>query len=131
MYGLEWKQPAIVAEALAQACVHGTDLHEFLFTSEKKAAAAKVPMPPIVSLMNAARQEKAFSSLIKIGEYNNIKDGILAQAKDEMLRLTGQVRVQPEELDERTAEMFVTCVYASCSAAAHPTKQPKYDFAMM
>jgi hypothetical protein len=103
MYGVEWAQPAIVAEALAEASVHQNPLGGFLAAAEKASLDVTGPMPPVLDLVAAA----------------------------ETTRLCARVRVAAEELEERTAEMFQATVYVAAAAAAHPPKEPKFDFFLM
>ncbi|KAK0727325.1 hypothetical protein B0T26DRAFT_747667 [Lasiosphaeria miniovina] len=133
MYGMEWQQPAIVAEALAQTAVHGNDIKEFLLESEKRAytEAEKRPMPPSAALLDAVRADKDLAAAARMEDGNKIRDGVLARAKEAMIRIAARVRVAPDELDERTAEMFNACVYMGAAAAVHPPKHPKFDFFLM
>lgn len=53
MYGLEWEQPAIVAQALAQTCVHNVEgLDQLLLAGEQQANATSRPtkMPSLLSM---------------------------------------------------------------------------------
>lgn len=132
MYGLEWKQPAIVAEALAQTCVHRNDLREFLMVSEQNAAASSsAAMPSILSLYEAVRNDPKLAAAAHDGDANKVRDGVLVRAKDEIIKVASRVRVRPEELDARTAEMFNAAVLVAASAAVHPPKYPKFDFFLM
>lgn len=40
LFGMEWRQPAIVAEALAQTCVHQPSFNEILMSAERNANGA-------------------------------------------------------------------------------------------
>ncbi|KAK3370199.1 hypothetical protein B0H63DRAFT_454404 [Podospora didyma] len=137
MYGMEWKQPAIVAEALAQTAVHGNDLKGFLLESERLAAAAaeedqkSEKMPAIVELLEAIGKDENLAKAARMEDGNKIRDGVLVRAREDMIRVASRVRVRPDELDERTAEMFDACVYMAAAAAVHPSKVPKFDFFLM
>jgi questin oxidase-like protein len=132
MYGMEWAQPAIVAEGLAQASVHSASLHEALFAAERLAnEAAGTPMPSIVSLLEAVAADTKLAKSARLSDGNKVRDGVLARAKDEMLAIAAKVKVRPEELGERTAEMFDAAVYAGTAAAVHPPKHVKFDFFLM
>ncbi|KAK0720028.1 HypA protein [Lasiosphaeris hirsuta] len=127
MYGMEWKQPAIVAEALAQTAVHGIDIRGFLVEAER--AAGEGPGGgSIVDLFEAIRGDEKLGGVVRNEDGNKIRDGVLKRARDEILSLAARVRVLPEELEEKTAEMFDACVYMASAAAIHPGKIPKYDF---
>lgn len=133
MYGVEWKQPAIVAEALAQTAVHGNDIGSFLLDSEQRAKeqqqqASGQGMPTVVSLLEEIHANKKLATAARMEDGNKIRDGVMVRAKDEILNIAAKVRVSPDEIDEKTAEMFDACVYMTTSAAFHPGKQPKMDF---
>ncbi|EJT77523.1 hypothetical protein GGTG_02630 [Gaeumannomyces tritici R3-111a-1] len=142
MYGVEWEQPAVVAEALAQACVHGDEIRDFLVGAEALAD-EKHPvgggeeegddyrMPPIASLYEQAAADAAIAGSVRNEDGNKLVQGALTRARDELVALAAKVRVRPGELEERTVEMFNQAVFVAASAAAHPTKHPKFDFFLM
>lgn len=132
MYGVEWDQPAIVAMALAQASVHRDDLRPFLLGAEARAReSARMPMPRIAELLEAAAGNEKLRNSPHLDDSNKIRDGVLARAWDEAIECTGRVRVAPDELAERTAEMFNTAIYKASAAALRPGKDPKYEFFLM
>lgn len=132
MYGVEWNQPAIVAMALAQACVHGDELRRFLVAADAEAQSAPpTPMPRIADLLEAAAGNATLRASPRLGDSNKIRDGVLARAWDDAVRVAGRVKIRPEELAERTAEMFNTAIYEATAAALRPGKDPKYDFFLM
>ncbi|XDG02298.1 hypothetical protein ABKA04_001913 [Annulohypoxylon sp. FPYF3050] len=128
MYGVEWKQPAIVAMGLAQAAVHHDDLRNFLLTAEEAAKSKSDPMPTIASLLEEVKANKKLATAAKFEDNRKLHDGVFARAWDEVIEITSRVRVKPEELEERTAEMYHTAVYEGASAAFYPGKEPKFDF---
>ncbi|RYP11776.1 hypothetical protein DL765_007618 [Monosporascus sp. GIB2] len=133
MYGVEWRQPAVVAMALAQAAVHGDQggLRNFLLTADRQARAASSssePMPAIVDLLEAVRADEKLARSARLSDGNKIRDGVLGRAWDEAVAVASRVRVNPDELDERTAEMFHAAIYEGASAALRPGKEPKWDF---
>ncbi len=132
MYGVEWNQPAIIAEALAQASIHKAHLADFLLTAEKQAASAPTtPMPRILALWEAVRSDEKLAGAVRATDNSKLRDGVLGRAKDAMLAVASRVCVAPDELDERTAEMFHACVFAGAAAAVHPPKHIKFDFFLM
>lgn len=133
MYGMEWKQPAIVAEALAQTAVHTPNLAPLLVPAERLAAerGAGYKMPSIASLYGAVRADKKLAAAAHWKDPNKVRDGVAGRALDEMLAIAGRVKVRPEELDERTAEMFNTVVCMAAAAAHHEGKMNKFDFFYM
>ncbi|WYZ38873.1 hypothetical protein EsH8_III_000787 [Colletotrichum jinshuiense] len=129
MYGVEWEQPAIVAEGLAQAAVHKNQLKDFFEATEKRAnETAKTPMPQIADLIEEIRQDQKLANAAEMKDSNKIFDGVFARAHEEMLRIASKVKIRPEELDERTAEMFHNSFYVAGGAALRPGKEAKWDF---
>ncbi|KAF4980425.1 hypothetical protein FDECE_17886 [Fusarium decemcellulare] len=134
MYGLEWKQPAIVAEALAQTCVHDIEgLDQLLLASEQQAKACleSTSMPLLLSLYEEARANHQLRDAVRMEDEDKTRDGILQRAKDPMVSLLKRVQVSPEELEERTAEMFHAIILVGSSAAVHPPHHVKFDFFLM
>ncbi|KAH8763322.1 hypothetical protein F5883DRAFT_677294 [Diaporthe sp. PMI_573] len=135
MYGLEWKQPAIVAEALAQTCVHGLEgLNHLLLPSEHhdtQSPGEKPRMKAILDLYRDIAADQNFDGAAFLSDQSKIEDGILQRAKEPMLSILEQVHVADDELEERTAEMFHTIVLVGSSAAIHPPYHVKYDFFLM
>ncbi|KAI2471894.1 hypothetical protein F4781DRAFT_385431 [Annulohypoxylon bovei var. microspora] len=128
MYGVEWKQPAIVAMGLAQAAVHRDNLKKFLITAEEASKSKPDPMPSIASLLEDIKANKKLATSAKFEDGQKFRDGVFARAWDEIIEVASQVRVKPEELDEKTAEMYHTTIYEGVSATFHPGKEPKFDF---
>ncbi|KAH6648997.1 hypothetical protein BKA67DRAFT_661928 [Truncatella angustata] len=142
MYGVEWDQPAMVAMALAQACVHSDQFRDFMLEAEARSGdesstADKTPMPRIKDLLDAAAGDSALRGSPRLDDGNKIRDGVIARARDQALKYTSQVRVSAAELEERTAEMYNTAIYMASGAAVHSdpatgvAKDPKYDFFLM
>lgn len=131
MYGMEWAQPAIIAEALAQTCVHNNDLKSFLLETEKEAKSVSGDMPSIWSLYETVQADSALASAVRMEDRNKLRDGVLVRARAEMMKIAARVKVKPEELEDRTAEMFNTVVAMAAAAAIHPPKNPKFDFFLM
>ncbi|KAI1371546.1 hypothetical protein F4677DRAFT_435517 [Hypoxylon crocopeplum] len=131
MYGVEWKQPAIVAMGLAQAAVHQDNLRKFLLTAEEASKSSPTPMPSIMGLLEEVKSNEKLAKAAKLEDGNKIRDGVFARAWDEAIEITSRVKVKPEELDEKTAEMYHTSIFEGASAAFHPGKQPKFDFFLM
>ncbi|CAJ2508118.1 Uu.00g093040.m01.CDS01 [Anthostomella pinea] len=128
MYGVEWQQPAIVAMALAQAAVHEDNLRSFLLTAEEASKSASTPMPSIASLLDVVKADEKLATAAILGDSNKVRDGVLTRARDEIIRIAGQVKIKPEELDERTVEMYNTAIYEGAAAAIRPGKDAKFDF---
>lgn len=89
-FGIEFEQPAIIAEALAQAAVHGSRVASHLLQSEK---AANGDGP----------NRRADTTIVRLlGEiHTGTASGSAARAK-----YASQVHVTAENLEEKTAEMI-------------------------
>lgn len=136
MFGMEWGQPAVVAEALAQTCVHKDELKGELHAADKIANdeygkagdEGRKRMPSIVSLLKEAHDQPA---LAKVDGDNRYWDWVSSGAPDEVIRIMSKVKVWPEELEEKTVEMFNTVMFAAAGAAFHPPKLNKFNFYFM
>ncbi|KAH8747649.1 hypothetical protein F5883DRAFT_509639 [Diaporthe sp. PMI_573] len=135
MYGLEWKQPAIVAEALAQTCVHEIEgLDQLLLPSERDATQSsgeKPRMKAILDIYKDIAADPRFDGATLLSDESKIQDGILKRAKEPTLSILRQVHVEDDELEERTAEMFHAITLVASSVALRPPCHVKYDFFLM
>lgn len=135
MYGLEWKQPAIVAEALAQTCVHEIEgLDQLLVPSEcdaTQSSSEKPRMKAILDIYKDIAADPRFDGATLLSDASKIQDGILKRAKEPMISILRQVRIEDDELEERTAEMFHAIVLIASSAARRPPHHVKHDFFLM
>jgi hypothetical protein len=104
-FGIEFQQPAIIAEALAQAAVHSSWMADFLLEAEKRAASNNDTSKSIVQILDGIHQDEKLSTAAHWNDDNKVRDGIIARAGDEMYSYGGQYKVRPEELDEKVAEM--------------------------
>ena len=103
-FGVEFKQPAIIAEALAQAAVHASWLNAFLLSAEK-AAQTTEGGKSMVDLLDEIRADKKLSTAAHWKDDNKIRDGIMVRAPDEMIKYASQWKVAPQELMRTNAEM--------------------------
>ena len=136
MYGVEWGQEAVVAEGLAQAAVHSGDIGEFLLGAEREAAKrggeGGRKGEGVLELMAEVRRDAKLAGAARNGDADKVREGVLGRAKEEMIALAARVRVRPEEVEEKTAEMFDAAVYVAAAATMlKEGKQPKFDFFLM
>lgn len=129
-FGVEFRQPAIVAEALAQAAVHDNWMGSFLLDAEKAAKEMGPTGESLVDLLTRIRADKKLSAAAHWEDGNKIRDGILARAPDEAIKYASRWSVAPEELEQKTVEMTNAAVYFT-GGAQHPPKQVKFDFYYM
>ncbi|KAL8793120.1 MAG: hypothetical protein Q9195_004326 [Heterodermia aff. obscurata] len=128
-FAVEFNQPALIAEALAQAAAHTAYMSKFFLPTEK-AAATKERSKSLVELLDEIRADQKLSTAAHWNDDNKIRDGILARAPDEMITYASQYKVSEDELEEKTAEMTNAAVYFT-GGAQHPPKQIKFDFYYM
>lgn len=136
-FGVEFDQPAIVAEALAQAASHDRmNIEEVLFAAEKQAATASSfedKPKPLIELMHDVRANERISTAPVWSDLGNkMKGGVVGRAGDEMARVAAQFRIKADEadLDRRTAEMVSVCAYLAGSAHKQGRAR-KIDFFIM
>ncbi|KAJ4377491.1 hypothetical protein N0V83_000316 [Neocucurbitaria cava] len=132
-FGIEFQQPAIIAEGLAQAAVHDNWMAPLFLGCEKAAEANRGengPKKTIVQLLEECRNDEKLSKAPHWDDGNKIRDGILKRAPEEMIKYASQYTVDEEELEEKTAEMINASVYFT-AAAQHPPHQIKFDFFYM
>ena len=119
-FGVEFRQPAIIAEALAEACVHDNWIGPYLLKTE---AASTSPSPKTLpELIDESRSNEKLVASAKWEDGNKIRDGILKRAPEEMIDIAKQWTVSPEELEMKTVQMINNAVYFA-STAQHPPKQ--------
>lgn len=93
-----------MAEALALTAVHDSYFGEVLTDIETAARTSDGND----SLINLQREIYSNSKLREAMKYEHgvfqIRDGLLAHAKDELVQVVGSWKVTPEDLQEKTAE---------------------------
>ena len=104
-FGVEFQQPAIIAEALAQAAVHSGWIGRFLVDSEEEAARSTSESKSLVQLLDEIRSDQKLSTAAHWDDSNKVRDGIMVRAPEEMIKYASQFKVNEQELDLRTAEM--------------------------
>ncbi|KAJ5947597.1 hypothetical protein N7466_000612 [Penicillium verhagenii] len=128
-FGLEFNQPAIVAQALAQAAVHDDWMgREYFLPAEKMAGEIGKPgQKSLLQLLNEIQRDNTLKSSVKFSDSNKFRDGVLHRAPKEMLQYAAQYTVSEEQIPERVADMINTVVHYT-SAAQRRDKEVKIDF---
>ncbi|KAF2168955.1 hypothetical protein M409DRAFT_65293 [Zasmidium cellare ATCC 36951] len=108
-FGVEFEQPAIIAEALAQAACHNNSMGDFLLSSEKAAQEQPQTPKPIVQLLDEIHADQTSNTPKPIQHY------------------ASQIHISPSELSAKTAEMTNAVIYYT-GAAQRPTRAIKFDF---
>jgi hypothetical protein len=135
-YGIEFNQPAIVAEGLAQTAVHKNEVAVVMLGTEAAAQAAAAAaagrtmaqkFPSLLDLIHQVHSTEGVRDASCWGDGSWIEDIPLTKAPHELWEIAAQWCVSPEELDARTAEMINVNAYF-CGAAQLPPKEHKLDF---
>lgn len=122
-FGIEFNQPAIVAESLAEAAVHDTWTTDFLIKAEEYHKSHKeIPQKSLSALLDDIRADLKLSTAAEWDDANKVRDGILKRAPDEMIKYLSQWTVTEENLEEKTAEMTNNAIWFT-AAAQRPPKQ--------
>lgn len=125
-FGVEFKQPAIIVEALAQAAIHDSWTGTFLHAAEEAAQKEK-SSKSLVQILHETRANEKLRTSAHWDDGNKVRDGVLVRAPDEMITLASQWSVTPDQLEQKTAEMINASIYFA-GAAQRSTKQIKFDF---
>lgn len=135
--GVEFDQPSIVAEGLAQAATDVSfEIEAFFRNAEHEAlkagpAAAAAKPRPLVELFHEAHADETIRTAARWEDFQwKMRDGVLGRAAREIAALAAQFRVTPDDLERRTAEMISCCAYFA-GAAQRPGKARKIDFFYM
>ncbi|KAH6668414.1 hypothetical protein B0J14DRAFT_658327 [Halenospora varia] len=126
-FGLEFRQPAIIVEALAMTAIHFDDVGQILQRAEESSAQSEAK--PMVDLIHSVMNSEVIRS--GPGFRDGFKDEVKSfDAPEELISFAGQWQVSAEELEFKTAEMINVNAYFT-GAAQRPTKKQKFDFFYM
>lgn len=133
-FGIEFQQPSIIAESLAQAAAHDDSHIGTLFEAcEAQAGIAYPPKnpKPLIQLLHEVRDNETIRHAPRWEDFGNkMRDGIVGRACQETAFIASQFCVKPEDLQHRTAEMISTCAYMA-GASQRPGRKRKIDFFYM
>ena len=105
-FGIEFQQPAIVSEALAQAALHDNYLLPYFSSAEEAAhKSTERPSASMFQIIEMIRKDETLSVSAHWEDGNKLRDGVLHRAADEMVRYASLWTVEPEDLRYKTAEM--------------------------
>ncbi|KAK4546135.1 hypothetical protein LTR36_002272 [Oleoguttula mirabilis] len=130
-FGIEFHQPAIIAEAMAQSAVHDNYMRRLFIPAEKAAKNRGCEeSKTIVELLDAIHHNTELRNAPRWSDGNKLRDGIMGRAGDRMIEYASQFRVKPDELERKTAEMTNAAAYYT-AGAQRADKMIKYDFYYM
>lgn len=108
-FGVEFQQPAIIAEGLAQACVHDSWMKSFFISVEEAANKKRKEgdRKTIAQLLEEVKRDEELSNATHWEDGNKIRDGVMKRALDKMVALASQYTIrEDDDLEEKTAEMI-------------------------
>ncbi|KAL1644420.1 hypothetical protein SLS58_004334 [Diplodia intermedia] len=138
-FGIEFAQPAIVAEALAQAATHDAWIGDYLLGAEKVAEERKKGGKAdagvtLVQLLDEIRANEKTASAARWEDRNRLRDGVIKRAGKEMCEIAAKWVVSDggaeRELERKTAEMMDASVFFTAAAQRAPHTH-KMDFFYM
>ncbi|KIM99536.1 hypothetical protein OIDMADRAFT_42628 [Oidiodendron maius Zn] len=125
-FGIEFRQPAIIAEALAEAAVHDSRDSNYLLEVEKVATEPSSKM--MLQILNEIKEDKELMASVHLKDAMDL--GHLNRAPELTIKHVKQWTVSPGELERKTAEMTSSALYYTVTAQ-HPPKQVRFDFYFM
>jgi len=138
-FGVEFEQPAIIAEALAQAASHDRmNIEDLFFEAENlasKAKAQQIEKPkPLIELLSEVRASETIRNGPRWSDLGGkMKNGVIGRAGDALAKIASQFVIRDndhEDLERRTAEMISVCAYLVGSVLRKDRKR-KLDFFVM
>lgn len=132
MGAVEYEQPSLVAEALAQAAVHRNDFAAF-FARADAARDKRKPTPrSLVDLCETVGQEQPelVAAAYPTGQVN-IYDALVNGVPELAGEYLASIAVKPDNLNEQIDEMIHVNAYLSMASVFHPPHEPRYDFFIM
>ena len=106
-FGLEFNQPAIIAQALAETAVHDARIAPFLLRAEKAAEDLGKPNRKLlIQLQDEVRADEKLRKSAHYGDDNKIYDGVMNRAPEEMIKYASQYSVAPDQMEEKLAEQI-------------------------
>lgn len=131
-YAIEFDQPLLAAEALAQCAIHDTEVELVCGPAEKLArAASRKSDVTIVSLQQKLAADPVTSTAVEWEDApNKFTAGLVPRAGDRVAEIISEYTVEPEDLGRKTAEMINAGVYIG-AAAQMPGKVEMIDFFLM
>lgn len=130
-YALEFDQPILAAEALAQACIHHTEVAQICEPAEQLAKSRKSNSDIlIVDLQRKLAADPITSNAVKSTDGPDKLACMIPRAGQRVAEIASEFSVTPATLDRKTAEMIHAGVYAA-AAAQRSGKVEMIDFFLM
>ena len=105
-----------MAQALAQAAVHGDYMGDlYLLLVEKAAANGKTGKKRMLQLLDEMRADKKLCASAHWSDGNKM-EGVMERAPHEMIKYASQFTVSPDQLEEKMIEIINLVGEYSCSS---------------
>lgn len=117
-FGIEFCQPVIIAEALAEAAVHDSRDSNYLLAVEK--VATEPSSKTMLQILKEIKEDKELMASVHLKDAMDL--GHLNRAPELTIKHVKQWTVSPGELERKTAEMTSSALYYTVTAQ-HPPKQ--------
>jgi hypothetical protein len=102
------------------------------FLGAERTATTHTPTTTLFKLLTIVQGDKKLSHAARWNDTDKLRDGVIARATPEAIRLAARWKVDNEEstLEIKTAEM-IECASYFTAASQRPAKQVKLDFFFM
>lgn len=133
MYGIEWDQPAIIAQGLAQAAIHENYVGTFFAKVETEAAgiSSDASFATLPEAFEQVQSDDKFVMSVRNGDPNKILDGVEILCPEEGIPYLSRIKVDKDNLEEAAAENVHASAYMAATSVFHPPHVPRYDFFLM
>ena len=129
-FGVEFRQPAIVCEALAQVACHEDWMGSLLKPAEEAGKEHTWICKSFIDLLDEIQRDEKLRDAPQWTDPNKLRDGIIVRAPERMTHHLAQVRIDSSKLDEKVAEMTNLVAYFA-AGAQNPPHEVMYDFTFM
>lgn len=106
-FAIEFNQPAILAEALAETAIHEDYIAPLYLVPAEKAAGGvgKRGEKTLLQILDEIHADKKLASSAHWSDRNKFKDGVMTRAPDEMIKYASQFTISGDQLEEKNAEL--------------------------
>lgn len=103
---MEFEQPAIIAEGLAEAAVHEPWIGPLMLPAEKLAAGSSEPGKSLTELVKEIEADEAVKNATHYEIAPHFRAGIMKRGLDLMINYASQYKVTQSEIGARMAEII-------------------------
>jgi hypothetical protein len=129
-FAVEFRQPAIVCEALAQVACHEDWIGRLLKPAEQAAKEHSGNRKSFSDSLCEIRRDEKLREAPRWTDQNKVRDGIMVRAPEQMMHYLAQVKIEPPDLGEKVAEMTNLVAYFA-AGAQNPPHEVMFDFYFM